>query len=44
MKSSPPQLMATLRKISLSDERYHMLLNLLDWMRDNEPASAPAAP
>jgi transcriptional regulator with XRE-family HTH domain len=35
------RLLATLSQITWNDERYLMLLTLLDWMRDNEPLNPP---
>jgi transcriptional regulator with XRE-family HTH domain len=35
------KMFTTMRQITWNDERRLMLLTLLDWMRDNEPATAP---
>jgi transcriptional regulator with XRE-family HTH domain len=35
------KMLTTMRQITWNDERRLMLLTLLDWMRDNEPATTP---
>jgi transcriptional regulator with XRE-family HTH domain len=35
------KMFVTMRQITWNDERRHMLMTLLDWMRENEPSTTP---